>query len=97
MWQWTSDGASWSQIVAAFDSPTAEQTGELEAFMERLVNENLVARISEAAPSATATVPKGSIRFESPTMEKYGDMQDLLLSDPIHEVDEAGWPRPQAG
>ena len=25
-------------------------------------------------------------------MEKYDDMQELLLLDPIHEVDEAGWP-----
>jgi len=23
---------------------------------------------------------------------KYVDMQDLLLADPIHEVDESGWP-----
>lgn len=23
---------------------------------------------------------------------KYVDMQDLLLADPVHEVDEAGWP-----
>jgi hypothetical protein len=97
LWQGTSEGASWSQILAAFDSPTAEQTAALEAFMERLVNDNLVTRISEATPSATAAIPKGSVRFEPPSMEKYGDMQDLLLSDPIHEVDEAGWPRPQAG
>ena len=37
--------------------------------------------------------------FQSPTMEKFSDMQDLLLLDPIHEVDEMGWPHlaPEAG
>ena len=30
--------------------------------------------------------------FEAPILHKYTDMQDLLLLDPIHEVDEAGWP-----
>ena len=30
--------------------------------------------------------------FEPPLLEKYSDMQELLLLDPIHEVDEEGWP-----
>ena len=30
--------------------------------------------------------------FERPKLGKYTDMQDLLLADPIHEVDEQGWP-----
>jgi hypothetical protein len=30
--------------------------------------------------------------FEAPTLNKYNEMQDLLLLDPIHEVDETGWP-----
>ena len=30
--------------------------------------------------------------FEAPILYKYTDMQDLLLLDPIHEVDETGWP-----
>src|SRR4030042_1354668 len=30
--------------------------------------------------------------FEAPMLFKYTDMQDLLLLDPIHDVDETGWP-----
>ena len=31
--------------------------------------------------------------FETPKLNKYTDMQDLLLLDPIHEVDDKkGWP-----
>ena len=34
--------------------------------------------------------------FVPPTLEKYTDMQDLVLLDPVHEVDERGWPHAQA-
>jgi hypothetical protein len=30
--------------------------------------------------------------FEPPLLQTYTDMQELLLLDPIHEVDETGWP-----
>ncbi len=30
--------------------------------------------------------------FENPMMEKYTDLEELLLLDPVHEVDESGWP-----
>lgn len=32
--------------------------------------------------------------FKTPSLHKYSDMQELLLLDPIHDVDEAGWPKP---
>jgi hypothetical protein len=31
-------------------------------------------------------------QFAAPALQKFSDMQDLLLLDPIHEVDEMGWP-----
>jgi hypothetical protein len=27
-----------------------------------------------------------------PVLERYTDMQELLFLDPIHDVDESGWP-----
>ena len=33
--------------------------------------------------------------FEAPVLHKYTDMQDLLLLDPIHDVEEEGWPSPK--
>lgn len=32
--------------------------------------------------------------FNPPVLHKYSDMQELLLLDPIHDVDDAGWPKP---
>ena len=30
--------------------------------------------------------------YESPCLESYTDMEDLLLLDPIHDVGKTGWP-----
>lgn len=30
--------------------------------------------------------------FTAPVLSKYTDMEQLLLLDPIHDVDETGWP-----
>jgi hypothetical protein len=37
-------------------------------------------------------VSRRGAAFQPPTLRKYTDMQDLLLIDPIHEVDDLGWP-----
>jgi len=36
------------------------------------------------------------VPFEEPKIEKYSDMADLLLLDPIHDVEEEGWPHANA-
>ena len=32
--------------------------------------------------------------YSKPILQKYTNMADLLLLNPIHEVDEQGWPQP---
>ena len=40
-----------------------------------------------------ATPPQqDNLNFEKPVLQKHTDMQELLLLDPIHEIDEKGWP-----
>ncbi len=93
-------------LAAAYeaDSPTASR--EAARFLEDLRREELVVEAVGAAEggAARATPPGGapdaSARrpFEAPRIESFSDLQDLILADPIHEVDAAGWPhRPQPG
>lgn len=59
-----------------------------ELLAERLVVDTDDGAISELAlPAATGPRP-----YTPPAVQKYDDLEDLLLLDPIHEVDEAGWP-----
>jgi hypothetical protein len=67
----------------------AKAAGEL---VTRLVDENLLRERDDDSPADGPAAIEGE--WVVPTLEKYTDMQQLLLLDPIHEVDESGWPSP---
>jgi hypothetical protein len=69
--------------------PTVDQ------FVADLVDEQLLVPAApeiEGLPIAAAAPLAERTPFEAPRFEKFTDMQELLLVDPIHEVAEAGWP-----
>jgi hypothetical protein len=65
---------------------------DLASFTSSLLEHGLVveAPADGSAPAARFTGPAGS--WEAPKLAVYEDMKDLLLLDPIHDVDETGWP-----
>lgn len=50
--------------------------------------------IVERMAASGAPIPPNAVKvpFAAPTIERHTDIQDLLLLDPIHEVDKQGWP-----
>lgn len=69
----------------------------METFVSKLIDEQLILAANGEQPAASSKgneQPSPSpVPFEPPVLEKYTDMQDLLLLDPIHEVDDTGWPK----
>src|SRR3954451_6928868 len=67
--------------------------------LEELQREDLIVLV-DAAPAADLTEVTPSTNghekplFNAPSLNKFSDMQELLLLDPIHDVDDAGWPKP---
>jgi hypothetical protein len=69
-------------------------------FLNELLQEALISPLEPGAAGSLAAhetpvtnAPADGLRpFTAPTLQMYNDMQDLLLLDPIHEVDETGWP-----
>ena len=91
-------GASSGAIAAAFSpggyGDPADARAVVAAFLDSLVTEGLLVAQSESAtPPALLDLPGDAGPFTVPGFEKFTDMQDLLLLDPIHDVDETGWPR----
>ncbi len=78
-------------LAAIFDLDASALHPQVEGFVAQLLTEALV--VPTAAPGATAEFapPKGET-YAPPVLEKFTDMQDLLMMDPIHEVSDAGWP-----
>lgn len=61
-------------------------------FLGDLAAENLISAAEGSAPLLAPSDDDGAAEFPAPRLERYTDMQDLLLLDPIHDVDERGWP-----
>ena len=54
---------------------------------------NLI-KISAITPQVESISSHLSIKsaFLPPEIDIFSDMQDILLLDPVHDVDESGWP-----
>jgi hypothetical protein len=100
IWGAIERGVSISAITSALDALSHNGTdvgAHVGSFVEELRGEELIV----PADGSPDPVPPDLIEqppspFEPPVLEKYTDMQHLILLDPVHEVDEGeGWPRPR--
>jgi len=103
IWSHIEHGLSLPQIIEAITNQyTGEQT-QIETGVNQLVaqlqEERLIVPVETAQTNGSSTAINGNsqvkIPFEPPVLHKYTDMEDLLLLDPIHDVDETGWPTKQ--
>jgi hypothetical protein len=71
--------------------------GAVKAFLESLLQAKLIQPTSNPGTlvdEGAGSVPAPGTTFIAPVLEQYQDMRDLLLLDPIHDVNEAtGWPQ----
>lgn len=104
VWEQLCRGATEAEIQAALAGAFLADEGEIRAavaaLLPQLEENGLVVREEGAqngSPPPIAVVGGGERPpFEAPRLERYTDMKDYFLLDPIHEVDTAGWPRPAA-
>lgn len=81
-------------IAVATGAAAPVVRARVAAFLEELVTHELVAAdgdLTAPAPADAATDPA----FPPPVLQVFSDMEDLLLLDPIHDIDldGAGWPQ----
>ena len=94
--------AGWSvgETLGALMSRYAGEQSAIESAVRALITELVRAELIIPGSSDQASPPAGNPTdagdrppFVPPVLNRYSDMRDLLLIDPIHEVDETGWPR----
>jgi hypothetical protein len=91
-------GEAAAQVVARFGAGADEARRAMDDLVSELVEEGLIAEIPAGldvtlSPNGAASGGQSAgLAYVPPVMNKHSDMQELLLLDPIHEVDEAGWP-----
>lgn len=100
IWALLAEGASEVEVceavLARFDGP-GTAAADIAAFMGQLRENGLIVPApDEGNRAAVAIDADDDAIYEAPRLERYTDMKDYFLLDPIHEVDAAGWPRPAA-
>ena len=81
-----------AQVSALSDAGSVDFAAAANSLVEALLAEQLI----EPAPGANATpwqaTPGAEGPYGLPAVERYTDLEDLLQLDPIHDVEEMGWP-----
>jgi len=83
-----------AHLATVHGAPEGTVELALHAFVQQLVAEELVvtAGPGDAPASPLPPTEAGDAPFVAPMLAVYSDMEDLLLLDPIHDVDDTGWP-----
>lgn len=82
---------TWMGNVYTADRATLES--DTRHFLAELEKIGLITLADERGNTGNVKVESHSEEYSKPTIDSYGDLQDLLLLDPIHEIaPETGWP-----
>ncbi len=82
----------------SFDLPEVvdefiEELKSNEIITERTIGDERVTETASAESAIPSSVAADQLR--PPRFHRYTDMRDVLLLDPIHDVDSKGWPEPK--
>lgn len=98
IWNWLIDGADVEAVKQALLTYYDGQAGAIEnavtQFLGKIQQDSLIVPVETGEASAPIAIVPGTVKkpFVDPIIEMYTDLQDLLLLDPIHDVDDRGWP-----
>ncbi len=81
-------------LLAHYGRTEPEPLDVVRSFVSELASHDLIRVCDPSAPGPVVVPPSLDPEQDIPSLEVYTDMQDLLLLDPIHGVDEMGWPLP---
>ena len=103
IWSLVERGASASevqqQVQQTYNGNATDIDQGVQELLTQLQQENLIVPVDGAVERAEVPSSNNGHEkplFNAPLLNKFSDMQELLLLDPIHDVDEAGWPKPVA-
>jgi Coenzyme PQQ synthesis protein D (PqqD) len=96
IWELLSEGSSTTQVCAALAQRHARSESDIslsvESFIAELEREALVEPSDPSPNGLPSQAADDSRPWEPPKLECFDDMRDFLLVDPIHDVDQTGWP-----
>lgn len=71
----------------------ADMQAAVSRFVDELLSSGLMRLSTDLSEPTSSPRIASALPMAAPVLEPFGDMQDLLLLDPVHEADqEIGWP-----
>ena len=93
----------WTRLVAGVDANAiatelsaahgADAQAAVFGLLRDLHAEQLIVAEADAVRALAESALAGDTAgLPAPVLQKYTDMEDFMLVDPVHDVDERGWP-----
>ncbi|MBL1211029.1 PqqD family peptide modification chaperone [Geminocystis sp. GBBB08] len=102
IWSYIEKGISQEEInsiiIQKYSGNEDDISSQINDFFQELLTEQIIIpdlnphNISEKNTIIKEDINTDKFSFQTPKLNKYTDMEELLALDPIHEVDEMGWP-----
>lgn len=96
IWTLLTMGYSASQIIALYQQHCSESSeaiaSQIGQFIDQLIDQDLLLATRRDLIEVEEPFLQSIGLYTIPTLEIFSDMQDILLLDPVHDVDERGWP-----
>jgi len=84
-----------AQLAARYDAPASAIENDVDIFLGQLLDQAMIVAIDASfAPRSPQPPPPASplAPYTPPRLESFSDLEGLVLIDPVHDVDVAGWP-----
>jgi len=105
VWNGLDRGDAAENIVLELEGRYEAKDGEIEAAVRKLIDDFVAAELivedasGNGAGNGAVPPPQAAaerVPFVAPSFSTFTDMQDIILLDPVHEVDTRGWPHASA-
>jgi hypothetical protein len=81
-----------SDLVARYSLSETDAQRDVDAFVQSLVAEEMLVESDGPGAADGTPEPVAPNEYTTLALERFTDLADLILLDPVHDVTEAGWP-----
>lgn len=85
-----------SEVAALSDCDPAEFASAGAEFIDALLAEQLIVPAEGLKPVDWKPAATVEAAYGPPMLQRFDDMADLLVIDPVHDVEDMGWPHASA-
>lgn len=82
-----------ADLIQIYQVTENQLIADINLFVTQLLELKIIKTATDAEKKKIDFIPKDVlIDYSTPVVEIFSDMQEILLLDPVHDVDKSGWP-----